>query len=130
METYKAIGSRKESYVGIWIDKEPYRATQCQKKPYRVIQILLMTLFFIPTWLAPVLLIYKKFIRYSSEAFDICKKHVDAAIAKVIDTDDTVIAKLVRSCGKDSPIPLIMGIDVHEGLSNRKPEDDSCNFWK
>ena len=45
---------------------------------------LLMTLFFTPTWLAPFLPIYKKFIGYSSEAFDICKKHVDAAIAKVI----------------------------------------------
>ena len=91
---------------------------------------LMMTLFFTPTWLAPFLPIYKKFIGYSSEAFDICKKHVDAAIAKVKDADDTLIAKLVRSCGKDSPIPLIMGIDVHEGLSNRKPEDDSCKFWK
>merc|ERR1712106_906431 len=74
---------------------------------------LMMTLFFTPTWIAPYLPIYKKFIGYQCEAFDICKKHVDKAIAEIKDTDnDTVIAKLVRSCGKDSPIPLIMGIDA------------------
>jgi len=71
-----------------------------------------MTLFLTPTWIAPYLPIYKKCIGYMAEAFDICKRHVDIAIAKVKDDDETVIAKLVRRCGKDSPIPVIMGIDA------------------
>jgi len=71
-----------------------------------------MTLFLTPTWIAPYLPVYKKFVGYVAEAFDICKKHVDVAISKVKDDDDTVIAKLVRKCGKDSPIPVIMGIDA------------------
>lgn len=73
---------------------------------------LAMTLFFTPISIAPYLPIYKKFVGYAGEAFDICKKHVDEAISKVKDTDDTVIAKLVTKCGKDSAIPLIMGIDA------------------
>eukprot|EP00092_Neocalanus_flemingeri_P107293 GFUD01137705.1.p1 GENE.GFUD01137705.1~~GFUD01137705.1.p1 ORF type:complete len:508 (-),score=128.83 GFUD01137705.1:562-2085(-) len=73
---------------------------------------LTMDLIFLPKLLAPFLPSYKKFVKYQEEAFDICKKHVDEAIAKVKDTDDTVIAKLVRKCGKDSAIPLIMGIDA------------------
>eukprot|EP00092_Neocalanus_flemingeri_P074965 GFUD01092793.1.p1 GENE.GFUD01092793.1~~GFUD01092793.1.p1 ORF type:complete len:516 (-),score=135.05 GFUD01092793.1:110-1531(-) len=71
-----------------------------------------LDLFFIPTSIAPYIPTYKKFIEYQGEAFDICKKHVDEAIAKLKDDDDTVIAKLVRKCGKDSAIPLIMGIDA------------------
>ena len=84
----------------------------------RIIEILtkmfecLNTLFLFPTSIAPYLPVYKRFVKYNSETFDICKKYVDEAIAKVEDTDDTVIAKLVRKCGKDSPIPLIMGIDA------------------
>jgi len=55
-----------------------------------------MTLFLIPTWIAPYLQVYRKFVGYIAEAFDICKKHVDIAISKVKDDDDTVIAKLVK----------------------------------
>ena len=69
-------------------------------------------LVFLPKSIAPYLPVYKKVVGYQGEVFDICKKHVDEAIAKVKDSDDTVIAKLVRKCGKDSAIPLIMGIDA------------------
>ena len=71
-----------------------------------------MTVFLTPNWIAPYLPVYRRLVRYTTQAFDICKKHVDNAIAEVKDDDDTVIAKLVRKCGKDSPIPLIMGIDA------------------
>ena len=73
---------------------------------------LAMTLLFTPIPIAPYLPIYKKFIECQTEAFDICKKHVDNAIERLKDTDDTVIAKLVKKCGKDSSIPAIMGIDA------------------
>ena len=73
---------------------------------------LLMDLLFMSTSIAPYLPNFKKFVKYQGESFDICKKHVDETIAKVKDTDDTIIAKLVRKCGKDSAIPLIMGIDA------------------
>ena len=47
--------------------------------------------------------------RLSIENFDICEKH----LTKAIETADseTIIAKLVARCGKDSPVPLIMGLD-------------------
>ena len=73
---------------------------------------LTMTLLFTPTFIAPYLPISKKFIEYQGESFDICKKNVDEAIAKVKDSDDSVIAKIVRKCGKDSSIPKIMGNDA------------------
>ena len=71
-----------------------------------------MKLFFLPTWTFKFLPIFKKFTALQGEAFDICKRHVDAAIARVEDADENVIAKLVRSCGPDSPVPLIMGADA------------------
>ena len=72
---------------------------------------LLGTLLYAPLSIAPYLPIYKKYIKCQIEAFDICKKHVDIAIGKLNETDDSVIAKLVRKCGKDSSIPTIMSID-------------------
>merc|ERR1719431_806968 len=73
---------------------------------------LMNTLFLYPTFIAPYVPVCKTFVKYNAESFDICKKYVDAAITRVDDADDTVIAKLVRRCGKESPIPLIMGIDA------------------
>merc|ERR1719431_1676440 len=71
-----------------------------------------LPLFLTPTWIAPYLPIYKKFVQHTVESFDICKKHVDNAVAEVKEGDDTMIAKLIRKCGKDSPIPVVMGIDA------------------
>ena len=71
-----------------------------------------LKLFFLPFWSFKFLPMFKKFTTLQGEAFDICKKHVDAAIARVQDTDDSVIAKLVRACGRESPIPMIMGADA------------------
>ena len=71
-----------------------------------------MKLFFLPTWTFKFLPIFKKFTGLQGEAFDICKRHENAAIARVEDADENVIAKLVRSCGPDSPVPLIMGADA------------------
>jgi len=72
----------------------------------------LITFFFLPPKFLPYVPKYKSFIAGIEESFDICKKHIDNAIENVNDGDDTIIAKLVKKCGKDSPIPLIMGIDA------------------
>jgi len=72
---------------------------------------LVWKLFFMPQWILPYLPDFKKFISLQGEAFDICKKYIDRAIANIKETDDSLLAKLVRSCGKDSQIPLIMGVD-------------------
>jgi len=66
-------------------------------------------LMFVPSWSLKFLPKYKTFVRLSIENFDICEKH----LTKAIETADseTIIAKLVARCGKDSPIPLIMGLD-------------------
>jgi len=71
-----------------------------------------LKLFFLPHWTFKYLPIFKKFTTLQGEAFDICKKHVVAAIARVQDSDENVIAKLVRACGRESPIPMIMGADA------------------
>ena len=42
---------------------------------------------------------------------DICEKHLNKAFANLTDDSETMIAKLVKSCGKDSNIPLIMAMD-------------------
>ena len=42
---------------------------------------------------------------------DICGKHLEKAKAEIKEDSETMIAKLVARCGKDSPIPLIVGID-------------------
>ena len=42
---------------------------------------------------------------------DICEKHINKAIGELSDDSETVIAKMVATCGKDSKIPLVMGID-------------------
>lgn len=71
-----------------------------------------LKLFFLPMWSFKYLPMFNKFTALQGEAFDICKKHVDAAIARVKDTDENVVAKLVRACGNKSPIPMIMGADA------------------
>ena len=71
-----------------------------------------LKLFFLPFWTYQFLPIFKKFTTLQGEAFDICKKHVLAAISRVQDSDENVIAKLVRACGHESPIPMIMGADA------------------
>ena len=71
-----------------------------------------LKLFFLPMWSFKYLPMFNKFTALQGEAFDICKKHVDAAIARVKDTDENVVAKLVRACGSNSPIPMIMGADA------------------
>ena len=69
-------------------------------------------LMFIPPKMFRFLPQFKKFIEMQSEAFDICKRHIEKTISNTKDSDETVIAKLMRACGSDSPIPLIMGIDA------------------
>ena len=47
-----------------------------------------------------------------SESFDICKKHIEIALDQVKDEDDSLLAKLVRKCGKESGIPMALGVDT------------------
>ena len=49
--------------------------------------------------------------RLLEEIIDICEKHINKAIGDLSEDSETVIAKLVASCGKDSKIPLVMGVD-------------------
>ena len=69
-------------------------------------------LLFLPLFSLKYLPEYKRWIKYLEESFDICEKHVKNAIATSTDDSETIIAKLYRSCGKDSIIPTVMGIDA------------------
>ena len=69
-------------------------------------------LTFLPKQLRPLMPSFKRVISLQEEMFDTSKKHVDAAISRITDDDESVIAKLVRACGPGSPVPLIMGIDA------------------
>ena len=55
---------------------------------------------------------YQRFLRLQAEIFDLCKKHVDAAMRRVSEEDQSVLAKLVWACGPDSSVPLIMGVNA------------------
>ena len=68
-------------------------------------------LLFLPLFLLKYLPEYKRWIKLLEESFDICEKHVKNAIANSTDDSETIIAKLYRSCGKDSIIPTVMSID-------------------
>ena len=72
---------------------------------------LLQFLILCPAWAHPYLPQFRQFEKVSSENYVICKKHVDAALARVTPDDQTLIAKLARKCGKDSPIIATMGAD-------------------
>ena len=50
--------------------------------------------------------------RLAEEAFDICEKHVETAIASSTEESETIIAKLRRRCGADSVVPTVMAIDA------------------
>ena len=82
-------------------------------------------LMFIPPKLFRFLPMFKKFVKIQGEAFDICKRHLDETMRKTKDSDETVIAKLMRACGPDSAVPLIMGIDALQVFSNI-PASHSC----
>ena len=55
--------------------------------------------------------LYIMCVRLANENMDICEKHLSAAVARLSEDSETVLAKLVARCGKDSAIPLIMAID-------------------
>jgi len=69
------------------------------------------TLMFCPLWSLDFLPIYHKFIRSFREFYEICEKHLDTAMENLEDDSKTLLSKFVRSCGSNSKIPLIMGID-------------------
>ena len=55
--------------------------------------------------------LFKRVCDLTEETIDICEKHLNKALANLTEDSETMIAKLVRSCGKDSGIPLIMSMD-------------------
>lgn len=67
---------------------------------------------FMPKWsLKPWNPIFKRVIVLVEEFMDICEKHLNKALANLTEDSETMIAKLVKTCGKDSGIPLVMGMD-------------------
>ena len=72
---------------------------------------LMQEVFFIPPRLHKFFPAYKRLVKCQAESFDLCKKHVDAAMDRITAADDSMIAKLVRACGRESGIPLTMAID-------------------
>ena len=50
--------------------------------------------------------------RLTEEQFDISKRYINKAMESMEDDSQTIIAKLFRKCGKDSPIPVVMAIDM------------------
>lgn len=61
---------------------------------------LLMKMMAIPEQIVTYFPDFKRMISLMEDSFDICKKHVDAAIDRVTDQDDSLLAKLVRKCGR------------------------------
>ena len=42
---------------------------------------------------------------------NICEKYLNKALESLQEDSDSLLAKMVKTCGKDSSIPLIMGLD-------------------
>ena len=49
--------------------------------------------------------------RLNAENMDICSKYLNKALETLNEDSESLLAKMVKTCGKDSSIPLIMGID-------------------
>ena len=50
--------------------------------------------------------------RLTEEQFDISAKNIKQAVDKMPEDSETIIAKLFRKCGRDSPIPFVMAGDM------------------
>ena len=50
--------------------------------------------------------------RLTEEQFDISAKNIKQAVDKMSEDSETIIAKLFRKCGRDSPIPFVMAVDM------------------
>ena len=70
-------------------------------------------MMFLPHWSFKFIPAYHKFCKLNVEMMDLCQSHLDRAKERAEQTGDkdSMIAKLVGRCGKDSAIPLIVGID-------------------
>ena len=99
-----ALGTRLGSLQGKGDGK---RLMDLLAQSGKVMQFLLAC----PAWAHPYLPQFRQFEKLSSDIFIICKKHVDAALARVTPDDQTLIGKLARKCGKESPIIVTMGAD-------------------
>jgi len=69
------------------------------------------TLLFCPFWSLKFLPLYHRWSRDFCELYDICERHLDVAMENHEDDSQTLISKLIARCGRNSKIPLIMGID-------------------
>ena len=70
-------------------------------------QVVFMPKFTLKKWNP----LWKRACDLTEETMDICGKHLDKAFANLTEDSQTMIAKLVKSCGKDSSIPLVMSMD-------------------
>ena len=50
--------------------------------------------------------------RLTEEQFDISAKNIKRAVDNMGEDSETIIAKLFRKCGRDSPIPIVMAVDM------------------
>ena len=50
--------------------------------------------------------------RLTEEQFDISAKNIKHAVDNMAEDSETIIAKLFRKCGRDSPIPIVMAVDM------------------
>ena len=50
--------------------------------------------------------------RLTEEQFDISAKNIKHAVDNMAEDSETIIAKLFRKCGRDSPIPFVMAVDM------------------
>jgi len=71
----------------------------------------IQTMLFVPFWLLNILPQYKKFCSLTEENIDICSKHLNNSLSTMSGDSESLLSKMVARCGKDSAIPLIMGID-------------------
>ena len=50
--------------------------------------------------------------KHIAETYDAVKKHIDQQISVTSEDDKTVLASLIRQCGRDSVVPTVFAIDA------------------
>ena len=75
-----------------------------------ITRLLQVTIFCRPS-LLPFLPQFRRLEKLSGQIYKLSKHHVEAALDRLQDSDQTLLAKLARKLGRDSPIIVTMGAD-------------------
>jgi len=69
-------------------------------------------ILFLPLWLQKMTPQMSQMSKFIGDAYDIVRKHIDQQISVTHEDDKTVLASLIKQCGRDSVIPTVFAVDA------------------